>query len=110
VAELADAQGLGPCVQKDVEVRLLSLAMREKIWDYKDVILMLGNYFQVGQGQTSVRTEIVVGLTTFLTMAYIIFANPVILGDRTGMNRTAFIAVTCIVSAIGSTLILQKSG
>ncbi len=74
MAELADAQGLGPCVQKDVEVRLLSLAMCGKIWDYKDVILMLGNYFQIGQRQTSIRTEIVAGLTTFLTTAYIILA------------------------------------
>jgi AGZA family xanthine/uracil permease-like MFS transporter len=67
-----------------------------------EVILMLGNYFQVGQRRTSVRTEIVAGLTTFLTMAYIIFANPVILSDRTGMNRTALIAVTCLVSAIAT--------
>jgi hypothetical protein len=109
VAELADAQGLGPCVQKDVEVRLLSLAVIKSI--YMEVILMLGNYFQVGQRQTSIRTETIAGLTTFLTMAYIIFANPVILSDRTGMNWTALIAGTCIVSAIGSTfLILQKSG
>ena len=35
-------------------------------------------------------------------MAYIIFANPAILGDRTGMDRTTLIAVTCIVSAIAT--------
>ena len=63
---------------------------------------MFGNYFQIGQRQTNVRTEIVAGLTTFLTMAYIIFANPAILSDRTGMDRTTLIAVTCLVSAIAT--------
>jgi xanthine/uracil/vitamin C permease (AzgA family) len=48
--------------------------MREKIWDYKNVILMLGNYFQIEQRQTSIRTEIIAGLTTFLTTTYIILA------------------------------------
>jgi adenine/guanine/hypoxanthine permease len=63
---------------------------------------MLDNYFQLQKRQTTVRTEIIAGLTTFLTMAYIIFANPVILSDRTGMDRTSLIAVTCIVTAIAT--------
>jgi AGZA family xanthine/uracil permease-like MFS transporter len=67
-----------------------------------EVILMLGNYFQIEQRQTNVRTEVLAGLTTFLTMAYIIFANPTILSDRTGMDRTTLIAVTCLVSAIAT--------
>jgi len=70
---------------------------------------MVGNHFQLKEKQTSVRIEFVAGLTTFLTMAYIIFANPMILSS-TGMNKEALIAVTCIVSAIGTLIVeyLQK--
>lgn len=62
---------------------------------------MLNSYFHLGQRQTSIRTEILAGLTTFLTMAYIIFANPMIL-STTGMDKTALVAVTCIVTAIAT--------
>ncbi|MHC4665078.1 MAG: NCS2 family permease, partial [Planctomycetota bacterium] len=48
---------------------------------------------------TSVRIELTAGLTTFLTMAYIIFVNPIILSSATQMNKEALIAVTCIVTA-----------
>jgi AGZA family xanthine/uracil permease-like MFS transporter len=51
--------------------------------------------------QTTVKTEVVAGTTTFLTMAYIIFVNPNILSD-TGMDKNALIAVTCLVSAIST--------
>ena len=60
---------------------------------------MVGKFFQLKERQTSVRIEFVAGLTTFLTMAYIIPANPNILSDKTGMNKEALIAVTCIVTA-----------
>ena len=59
---------------------------------------MIGRYFQREDRQTNVKTEIVAGLTTFLTMAYIIFVNPAILA-ATGMDKEALIAVTCIVTA-----------
>ncbi len=62
---------------------------------------MLGGYFQLKEKHTSVKTEIVAGLTTFLTMAYIIFVNPNILSE-TGMDKNALIAVTCIVSALAT--------
>jgi len=62
---------------------------------------MLGRYFQLGEKQTSFKTEIVAGLTTFLTMAYIIFVNPAILSEA-GMDKSAVIAVTCIVSAVAT--------
>ncbi len=45
------------------------------------------------------------GLTTFLTMAYIIFTNPDILSDNTGMDREALIAVTCIISAVATIMV-----
>ena len=62
---------------------------------------MLSGYFQFAERQTSFKTEVVAGLTTFLTMAYIIFVNPNILSE-TGMDKNALIAVTCIVSALAT--------
>ena len=62
---------------------------------------MVGRYFELKEKQTSVKIEFVAGLTTFLTMAYIIFANPDILSDA-GMDKEALIAVTCIVTAIAT--------
>ena len=53
---------------------------------------MLENFFRLTEHKTSVRTEVIAGITTFLTMAYIIFVNPTILGDdghgpRRGVRR-----------------------
>ena len=62
---------------------------------------MASTYFQLKEKQTSVKVEIVAGLTTFLTMAYIISANPLILSP-TGMDKNTLITVTCIVSAIAT--------
>lgn len=47
---------------------------------------MLEKLFQLKAHNTTVRTEILAGITTFLTMAYILFVNPSILGE-TGMDR-----------------------
>ena len=58
---------------------------------------MLSKYFKFKRRQTSIRIELIAGLTTFLTMAYIIAVNPAILGV-TGMDKEALIAVTCIMS------------
>jgi len=60
---------------------------------------MLSSHFRLSEKQTSVRIEVIAGLTTFLTMAYIIFVNPAIL-NAAGMDKQALIIVTCIVSAI----------
>jgi AGZA family xanthine/uracil permease-like MFS transporter len=48
-----------------------------------------------------VRTELVAGLTTFLTMAYIIFVNPTILADA-GMPKDAVFVATCLAAALGT--------
>ncbi len=53
-----------------------------------------------GQGG-SVRGEMVAGITTFVTMAYIMFVNPLILGDA-GMDRGAVFVATCVAAAIGT--------
>ncbi len=47
---------------------------------------------------TSVKTEVIAGVTTFLTMAYIIFVNSAILSEA-GMDKSALVAVTCLVTA-----------
>src|SRR5579859_7818731 len=62
---------------------------------------MLERYFLLSENGTTVRTEIVAGVTTFLTMAYIMFVNPAILGDA-GMDKGAVFVATCIASAIGT--------
>ena len=59
---------------------------------------MVSKFFRLEEKRTNIRVEIVAGLTTFLTMAYVIFVNPAVL-SATGMDKTALIAVTCIVSA-----------
>ena len=62
------------------------------------------DFFKLKENKTTVRTEIVAGLTTFFTMAYIIFVNPSILG-ATGMDAGAVMLATCISAAIGTLLI-----
>jgi AGZA family xanthine/uracil permease-like MFS transporter len=59
---------------------------------------MLKTYFQLEKKRTSTRTELIAGLTTFLTMAYIIFVNPDIL-SKAGMDKCALITITCLVTA-----------
>ncbi len=64
---------------------------------------MLEKLFQLKAHDTTVRTEILAGLTTFLTMAYILFVNPAILGE-TGMDKGAVFVATCLAAAIGSAI------
>jgi AGZA family xanthine/uracil permease-like MFS transporter len=63
--------------------------------------VMLERHFELNRNQTSVRTEVLAGLTTFLTMAYIIFVNPAILADA-GMDKGAVFVATCLAAAFGS--------
>jgi AGZA family xanthine/uracil permease-like MFS transporter len=63
----------------------------------------LERYFGFAAHATSWRTEILAGLTTFITMAYIIFVNPGILSE-TGMPLAAVTAATCLCAAFGSIL------
>jgi AGZA family xanthine/uracil permease-like MFS transporter len=62
---------------------------------------MLNKMFQLDTHQTTVRTELFAGLTTFLTMAYIIFVNPEILAIA-GMDKNAVFVATCLAAAFGS--------
>ncbi|MGB6102625.1 MAG: NCS2 family permease [Pusillimonas sp.] len=62
---------------------------------------MLERFFQLREHGTSIRTEILAGVTTFLTMSYIIFVNPEILSS-TGMDKSAVFVATCLAAAIGT--------
>ncbi|MDH0098527.1 NCS2 family permease, partial [Pseudomonas sp. GD04158] len=62
---------------------------------------MLERLFQLKAHNTSVRTEVLAGITTFLTMAYILFVNPNMLAE-TGMDHGAVFVATCLAAAIGS--------
>ena len=57
-------------------------------------------YFGINGDNTTIKTEIVAGITTFLTMAYIIFVNPNVLADA-GMDKGAVFVATCVAAAVG---------
>jgi len=65
---------------------------------------VLGRYFGLSEQGTDVRTEFIAGVTTFLTMVYIVFVNPIILG-KTGMDQGAVFVATCVAAAV-STLVM----
>lgn len=64
---------------------------------------MLTKLFGFDPKNTTVRTEIIAGLTTFLTMAYILAVNPAILGDA-GMDKGALFTTTALIYAIATLL------
>lgn len=57
--------------------------------------------FELQKNATNVRTELIAGLTTYLTMVYIAFVNPTILADA-GMDKGAVFVATCLAAAFGS--------
>ena len=65
---------------------------------------MLDRLFGLSASGSNLRTEFVAGLTTFLTMVYIVFVNPQILGNA-GMDKGAVFVATCIAAAV-STLVM----
>lgn len=62
---------------------------------------MLEKIFKLKENNTNIRTEITAGITTFMTMAYILAVNPSILSEA-GMDATAVLLATCIASFIGT--------
>ena len=58
-------------------------------------------FFKLKEKGTDVRTEMIAGITTFMTMAYILAVNPSILG-ATGMDSGAIFTATALASAIAS--------
>ena len=68
------------------------------------IVRGLDRYFGLSGQGTDVRTEFIAGVTTFLTMVYIVFVNPIILG-KTGMDQGAVFVATCVAAAV-STLVM----
>ena len=64
---------------------------------------LLDKTFNLTESRTTIRTEVLAGLTTFMTMSYILFVQPAVL-STTGMDFQAVLAATCIVSAFGTFL------
>lgn len=64
---------------------------------------MIEKYFKLKENGTNVRTEIVAGIITFLTMSYILVVNPNIMG-ATGMDKSALFTATALASVIGTLL------
>jgi len=70
---------------------------------------MIERIFTLTENKTSVRTEVLAGVTTFLTMAYIIVVQPVVLsgkmfGADTGLDFGAVTTATCISAAIATAI------
>jgi len=61
---------------------------------------LIDNHFKLAEHHTNVKTEVIAGITTFLTMAYIIFVNPSIL-SQAGMDYGAVFVATCLAAAVG---------
>ncbi|TAJ04005.1 NCS2 family permease [Marinilabiliaceae bacterium JC017] len=62
---------------------------------------MLEKFFKLSENKTTVRTEVIAGITTFMTMAYILAVNPDIL-SAAGMDKHAVFSATAIASIIGT--------
>lgn len=64
---------------------------------------LLERVFKLRSHGSTARTEVIAGFTTFLTMVYIVFVNPQILGAA-GMDTQAVFVTTCLIAALGSIL------
>jgi len=64
---------------------------------------MLNRFFKLDENNTTVKTEVLAGITTFLTMAYIIFVNPAILAEA-GMDKGAVFVATVLAAAAGTAI------
>lgn len=62
---------------------------------------MFEKMFKLSDNHTTVRTEVMAGITTFMTMAYILAVNPSVLGS-TGMDTTAVLLATALASCLGT--------
>jgi len=70
---------------------------------------MIERVFRLSENQTSVRTEVLAGVTTFLTMAYIIFVQPAVLSGKmfgldTGIDFDAVTTATCLSAALATAI------
>ncbi|MGY6709807.1 MAG: NCS2 family permease [Rhizobiaceae bacterium] len=75
--------------------------MTEQAYSRTGRVSGLDAYFKLTENGTTVRTEVIAGVTTFLTMAYIVFVNPAILSDA-GMPFGPVFVATCVAAIIGT--------
>ncbi len=66
---------------------------------------MLDRLFKIKESGSTIRTEIIAGVTTFMTMAYIIFVNPAILAQGAKMDFNAVMVATCLSAAVATALL-----
>src|SRR6476619_1735622 len=83
---------------------MVKQAKRASRGDESQIVRSLDRYFGLSGQGTDVRTEFIAGVTTFLTMVYIVFVNPIILG-KTGMDQGAVFVATCVAAAV-STMVM----
>lgn len=62
---------------------------------------MIEKLFKLSENKTNMRTEVIAGITTFMTMAYILAVNPSLL-SASGMDATAVLIATCLASFVGT--------
>ena len=74
-----------------------------RLYNFFQGVFMLDKFFGITFSGSTVKKEIIAGLTTFMTMSYIIFVNPDILSNS-GMPRDALITATCLAAAFASIL------
>lgn len=74
--------------------------MKDAIKNSKGKVNILENIFKLSENNSNVKTEVLAGITTFMTIAYILVVNPTILGQA-GMDKGAVFTATAIASAIG---------
>ncbi|CAJ37328.1 NCS2 family permease [Methanocella arvoryzae] len=67
------------------------------------IVSIVDNYFQISERKSTIKTELLAGLTTFMTMAYIIILNPIIL-SAAGMDFTMVFVGTCVAAAVATLL------
>src|ERR1700741_1585606 len=78
------------------------------IWSFPfNLMAMLERIFKLSENQTTARIELLAGVTTFLTMAYIIVVQPAVLsgamfGMKTGMDFGAVMTATCLSAALAT--------
>ena len=68
----------------------------------------LSHFFKLAENNTDVNRELMAGLTTFITMAYIIFVNPQLMASS-GMDQGASFVGTCLAAALACLCLLYTS-
>ena len=62
----------------------------------------INDFFKLKEKGTTVTKELIAGITTFLSMSYILVVNPIILSDGTGMSKSGIFIATVIAAALGT--------